>query len=190
MQVNNRGNIQKDDKVLIMGSGPIGICIMQVAKSRGAKVIMTDIVKSRLERAAQMGADEVVLVSEETLDARLDLFTNGEGIPVIVDTVCSPASLEQAVQLVCPAGRIVCLGLKDQPSSITMADITKKEITLVGSRLNCNCFDEVIRGFEDGTLQPQLLKSNEYSYKDVEKAFVTIKEHPQDVMKIVLKFSE
>ena len=90
-----------------------------------------------------MGADEIVLVTEDNLEERLDKFTDGEDIPVIVDTVCIPSSFEQCVQLACPAGRIVVIGLKNQPSAITMADITKKELTIVGSRLNNNCFDEV-----------------------------------------------
>ena len=48
VQVNHRGNVTKGDKMLIMGSGPIGLCIMQVAKSRGASVMMTDIFNERL----------------------------------------------------------------------------------------------------------------------------------------------
>ena len=114
---------------------------------------MTDLVKERLEKAKSMGADETVLVSEDNLEQRLLDFTDGEGIPVLLLILyVFPSSFEQAVQLACPAGRIVCIGLKNQPSSITMADITKKELTIVGSRLNNNCFDEVIAGFEDGTL--------------------------------------
>lgn len=190
VEINNRGQISKDDKVLIMGAGPIGICAMQVAKRNGAKVIMTDIVKERLEKAVSMGADETVLVSEENLEERLMKFTDGEGIPVIVDTVCIPSSFEQCVQLVSPAGRIVVIGLKNQPSAITMADITKKELTIVGSRLNNNCFDEVIAGFEDGTLRPEQLMTKAYNYKDIMDALNMIKEHPQDVLKIVLKFED
>lgn len=190
VEINNRGQISKDDKVLIMGAGPIGICAMQVAKRNGAKVIMTDIVKERLEKAVSMGADETVLVSEENLEERLMKFTDGEGIPVIVDTVCIPSSFEQCVQLASPAGRIVVIGLKNQPSAITMADITKKELTIVGSRLNNNCFDEVIAGFEDGTLRPEQLMTKAYNYKDIMDALNMIKEHPQDVLKIVLKFED
>lgn len=190
VEINNRAQITKGDKVLIMGSGPIGIAAMQVAKRNGAEVIMTDLVKERLDKALLMGADEVVLVSEENLEDRLLKFTDGEGIPVIVDTVCIPSSFEQSVQLACPAGRIVCIGLKDAPSQITMADITKKELTIVGSRLNNNCFDEVIAGFEDGSLHPEDLMTKAYNYKDIMDALTMIKEHPQDVLKIVLKFED
>lgn len=190
VEINRRGQITKGDKVLIMGSGPIGIAAMQVAKRNGAEVIMTDLVKERLDKALSMGADEVVLVSEENLEERLLKFTDGEGIPVIVDTVCIPSSFEQSVQLACPAGRIVVLGLKNVPSQITMADITKKELTIAGSRLNNNCFDEVITGFEDGTLHPEQLMTKSYNYKDVMEALTMITEHPQDVLKLVLKFED
>lgn len=190
VEVNNRAQIGKGDKVLIMGAGPIGICVMQVAKRNGAQVIMTDLVKERLEKAKSKGADETVLVSEENLEERLDQFTDGEGIPVVVDTVCIPSSFEQAVNLACPAGRVVCLGLKDKPSSICMAEITKKELTIVGSRLNNHCFDEVIEGFEDGSLHPEELMTKAYNYKEIMDALNMIKEHPQDVLKIVLKFED
>ena len=190
MEINNRAQITKGDKVLIMGSGPIGIAAMQVAKRNGAEVIMTDLVKERLNKALSMGADEVVLVSEENLEERLMKFTDGEGIPVVIDTVCIPSSFEQSVQLACPAGRVVVIGLKNQPSAITMAEITKKELTIVGSRLNCNCFDEVIAGFEDNSLNPEQLMTKAFNYKDIMEALDMIKNHPQDVLKIVLKFED
>lgn len=188
MQINNRADIKRGDKVLIMGAGPIGICALQVAKGRGAQVMMTDLVRERLDKAVAMGADEVVLVSQEDLEARLEVFTDGEGVPVIIDTVCVPSSFEQSVKLVCPAGRIVVIGLKAQPSEIVMADITKKEITIVGSRLNCNCFDSVIEGFEDGSLQPEQLKTAEFWCDDIQEAFDMIQQNPQEVLKVVVKF--
>ena len=190
VEINNRGQIHEGDKVLIMGAGPIGICAMQVAKRNKAQVIMTDLVAERLAKAKDMGADETVLIPDEDLDSRLAAFTDGEGIPVVVDTVCIPSSFEQAVQLACPAGRVVCIGLKNLPSNICMADITKKELTIVGSRLNNHCFDEVIAGFEDGSLNPEKLMTKAYNYKDITKALDMITEHPQDVLKIVLKFED
>ena len=190
VEINQRGQIHKGDKVLIMGSGPIGICAMQVAKRNGAQVMMTDLVKERLDKAKSMGADEIVLVSEENLEERIATFTDGEGIPVVIDTVCIPSSFEQSVKLACPAGRIVVIGLNGNPSEIVMADITKKELTIVGSRLNCNCFDEVIAGFEDGSLQPDQLKTKAFNYKDVMDAITMIQEHPQEVLKVVLKFED
>ncbi len=188
VEINRRGQITEGDKVLIMGAGPIGIAAMQVAKRNGAQVMMTDLVENRLGKAAEMGADRTVLVPEENLEKAIGEFTDGEGIPVVVDTVCVPSSLEQSVKLACPAGRVVVIGLKSQPSEIVMADITKKELTIVGSRLNCNCFDEVIAGLEDKSLRPEKFVTHRFQYSDVSKAFDTIRESPQDVLKAVIKF--
>lgn len=190
IQINNRAKISRGDLVLIMGSGPIGICTMQVAKQNGARVMMTDILKERLDRAHAMGADEVVLVPDENLEEHIMKFTKGKGIPVVVDTVCTPSSFEQSVKLACPAGRVVCIGLKNEASAISMAEITKKELTIVGSRLNNNCFDQVIEGFENGSLHPGLLMTNIYDFKDVTDAIHIIQNYPQDVLKVVLKFEE
>lgn len=190
MQINNRLEITEDDKVLIMGAGPIGITAMQVAKGRNAKVIMTDIVKERLERALDMGADEVVLVNEENLEERIDKFTKGEGIPVIIDTVCTPVSFENSVKMACPAGRIVVIGLKNQPSQITMAEITKKELTIVGSRLNKDCFELVIDEFENKKVTPEKLVTHSFNFTDIDKALNLIKEKPGEVLKVVLNFEK
>ena len=188
MQINNRLQITSDDTVLIMGSGPIGICAMQVAKTRGATVIMTDLVKERLDTAKDMGADYVLLSGRDDVEKSINEITKGEGVPVIIDTVCIPSTFEASVKMACAAGRIAVIGLKSQPSNIVMADITKKELTIVGSRLNCNCFDEVIELFESKKVNPEKLKTMEFNYKDVEKSIKTIEERPQDVLKVVLKF--
>jgi len=188
VEINRRAGISAQDKVLIMGSGPIGLCTLQIAKTNGAQVMITDVVAQRLEKAKELGADITVLINGQNLAEEVNKFTGGEGIPVVVDTVCLPQTFEQSVDLASPAGRVVVIGLKDQPSQITMAAITKKELTIVGSRLNCNCFDEVIDGCEKGNLHPEKLKTAMYNYQDIEKAFLEIKEHPQDVIKIVVGF--
>lgn len=190
MQISQRAQIKSGDKVLILGAGPIGNCTMQVAKLKGAEVMMTDLVGERLEKALKMGADEVVLISKEDLNERIKDFTKGEGIPVVIDTVCTPDTFEQSVNLVCPAGQVVVIGLKNQPSAITMAEITKKEVTIVGSRLSCHCFDDVIKGFESGQLHPEQLKTAEFNLQKVQDAVDLILEHPQDVLKVVITFDE
>jgi len=188
VQVNYRGNVVKGDKMLIMGSGPVGICIMQVAESRGASVMMTDIFDERLARAKDMGADFTVNVKKETLLDCVMEWTNKEGAMIIADTVCSTASFSEALSLACPAGRVVILGLIDKPSKVAQVTITKKELDVKGSRLNNYRFPEVIEGFESGALTPHKLCSHIIPFTDVEKAFRLIKEHPEQVCKIVMEF--
>lgn len=188
MQINNRGKIKKGDNVFIMGCGPIGLCILQVAKMNGARVIISDLVESKLATAKEMGADEIILVSKDNMEEKLNKFKGNEDINVIVDGVCLPSSFEQCIKMASPASTIVIIGLKNAVSEITMADITKKELDIVGSRLSNNCFDKVIECFENGMLKPEPLVTHRMNFKDVQKAFDLIKESPQDVLKIVLDF--
>lgn len=190
VEVNERGNVQKDDKVLVMGSGPIGVVIMQVAKSRGAEVIMTDLVDARLDRAKALGADVVVNVSKEDLTQKVMELTNGEGMPVVVDSVCSLDSPRQAMELACPAGRVVILGLKDAPSAIPQVHITKKELDVVGSRLSNYRFPAVIEGFENGKLNPQGIITHDFHFTQVNEAIKLIVEHPEKVCKVRLNFND
>lgn len=188
VQVNHRGEITADDKVLVMGSGPIGVCVMQVAKARGAQVMMTDLVDARLQRALAMGADRVVNVKNEDLRAAVMAFTDNEGMPVVVDTVCSLTSVPEAMDLACPAGRVVVLGLKDKPSEIAAVGFTKKELNVVGSRLNNYRFPEVIELFESGKVNPEKLSTNTFAFTEVEEAIKLNREHPEAVCKITLDF--
>lgn len=188
MEVNNRANITEKDTVLIMGSGPIGCCVMQVAKSRGAKVVMTDLIDNRLERAKDMGADTVLNALKDDLNSKTEEITSNEGFPVIVDTVCSPKSFEQTFELASPAGRVIVLGTTNKVSEISQVNITKKELDVKGSRLNNHCFPEVIKYFEKGNLTPKKLCTHVFDYKNVEEAFKLLKDSPDETCKVILKF--
>lgn len=188
VQVNYRGEITADDTVLVMGSGPIGVAVMQVAKARGARVMMTDIVPERLAHAKECGADCVVDVRTQDLAQEVLCFSDGEGVAVAVDSVCSLTSVPQAMDLVCPAGRVVVLGLKDKPSEIQQVAFTKKEVSVYGSRLNNNRFPEVISLYDAGKIHPEQMCSASFPFEQVKDAFALIQEHPEKICKVRLMF--
>jgi L-gulonate 5-dehydrogenase len=187
-QINFRGQIGGDDIVLIMGCGPIGLTALQIAKKNGVKVIMTDLMENRLNMAREMGADRVVNVNKEDIQTVIDKFTNKVGVNVVVDTVCSPKSFEQAVEVTSPAGRIVVIGLIAQPSEIVQAIITKKELTITGSRLSNYKFNDVVKWLDAGEIKPELIRTHMYNYTEIKEAIDIAVNNPKDVCKIVIKF--
>lgn len=189
VQVNHRGRIVKNDRVLVMGCGPIGMCIMQDAKARGARVMITDILDARLEEAARMGADKTVNVAREPLADSVAAFTNGEGMPVIADSVCSVSSFPEAVELASPAGRVVVLGLINTPSQVAQVGITKKELEVIGSRLSNRRFPEVIESMEHGFYTPERLVTHSFHFTEAQKAFELVLGNPGEVRKVVLTFA-
>jgi 2-desacetyl-2-hydroxyethyl bacteriochlorophyllide A dehydrogenase len=187
-QANWRGDVQEGDLVLIMGAGPIGLCCLKIAKSKGATCIITDLSNERLDFAKSWGADYTINVSSMDLKQEIDLYTKGEGVNVVIDAVCIPSTFEDAIEVVSPAGRVVVLGFDTAPSNIAQFLITKKEVTIVGSRLQTNKFEEVIHLFNEQKLGIKDMVTHEFPVEDIHEAISLIEQAPSDLRKVVISF--
>jgi len=185
----DRGRLCAGDSVLICGAGPIGLVILQAVKRVGAKAMIIDIIDSRLERAKEMGADQVVNTGKTDLEKVVMDFTNSEGVNLIFEATGSISLFELCVsRLVSQAGRIVVLGFPEEPAKIAPIDIMKRELDIVGSRLNRNKFPEVIRWLEAKEIEPSAIISHVFPMERVKEAFRLYDEEPEKVCKIILTF--
>jgi L-gulonate 5-dehydrogenase len=91
------------------------------------------------------------------------------------------------LKLASPAGRIAHLGFSETPADIVPLEITKKELSIFGSRLNCGMFPLVIEWFKRG-LDPEKLVSHSFPFTKARDAFTLIKEKPFETCKILLTF--
>lgn len=161
VQACRRGMVAAGDRVLILGAGPIGLAILEVAKARGAQVFITDINPQRLETAVELGATAIA-AGEGLLDEVLRL-TDGEGMPVVMEATGSPQVAESTVDLVASGGRIVIVGILKNGVRVAFPglDLVRKEMTIVGSRASVGCFPESL----------QLLASGAIRYPDIATRF-------------------
>jgi threonine dehydrogenase-like Zn-dependent dehydrogenase len=180
-----RGEVSAGEDVLVLGCGPIGLALIEVARARGAAVVAADIAEDRLETAAQFGA-ETHLVDGNFVETVLDR-TRGEGMPVVMEATGSTKAMEQTVELVAAGGRIVILGLVKQGVTVALPglDFTRKEITIVGSRASVNCFPEALQLLADGSITyPRV--ATEFNLWDAPQIFADLSENPGSVHKGVL----
>lgn len=187
-QVNSRGKVEKGDYVFIMGSGPAGLCALQVAKTKGAVCIVSDIIDERLENAKKFGADYIINPKNTNVTEAINNYTKLLGVDVVIDAVGNKESFEQAIQVVGKGGRIVVLGFTDKPSSIPQLLITKDELDISGSRLHCNKFPEVIDWFEKGKINGKSFTSHIFPFEEIHEAIHFIETEPMKVTKVVLTF--
>lgn len=187
-QANWRGQVQHGQTVLIQGAGPIGITVLKMAKLKGAEVLISDFTEERLAFAKENGADHIIHLKNEDLAERVSTITNDEGVSVVIDAVGLPQTFEAAVEVASPAGFVVLLGFTATPSSITQMLITKKELTIVGSRLQTNQFEKVVSYINEGKLRHNGLITHEFSIDDVEEAFKFVEDNPEKVRKAVITF--
>lgn len=177
-----------DDSVLVYGAGPIGLTVLQVAKLKGARCIVADIDKNRLDSALRFGADGVVHSTPGAVQNAVAGETGGLGPTVVIDATGVPALLTEAVALASPAGRIGLLGFSEVPSSVVQKHIVGKEISIFGSRLNRKLLPEVVGWLESGLLQPADMIRNTFAATEAEQAFALIRNDPSSTIKVQLEF--
>ncbi|WP_276918110.1 zinc-binding alcohol dehydrogenase family protein [Aneurinibacillus aneurinilyticus] len=183
-----RGQVEKGDTVLIQGAGPIGICILKMAKLQGATVMITDLNDERLAFAKENGADIIINASRENIRDAVARWTAGEGVNVVIDAVCLPMTFELSIDVASPAGTVVVLGFDERPAPISQLPITKKEVTVVGSRLQTNQFPKVIRLLNERKLTHNGLVTHTFPLEKVQDAFDFVEKHPDKVRKALIVF--
>ncbi len=184
-----RGEVEEGETVLIQGAGPIGICILKMAKLQGASVMITDLSEERLEFAKESGADITVHAGKEDVQKRVEEWTNGEGANVVIDAVCLPLTFELSFDVVSAAGRIVVLGFDERPASVSQLPITKREVSVKGSRLQTNQFPKVVKLLNEGKLRQEGLITHSFSLDDIQEAFNFVEKHPEQVRKAIIVFN-
>ncbi len=187
-QILDRSRVNETDTVLINGSGAIGMATLMLAKHIGARVISTDIHDSHLSRAAELGADLQINPLHESLQEKVDDFTEGNGVSVIVDSVGYAATFDSAYACAAPGARIVLIGFDKKNLKISPYDITFNEFEIIGSRLQTGMFQKVIDLFESGEVNPENIVSHRFDYKEAKTVFPFIIENPAQVIKVVLEF--
>ena len=110
-----------DDSVAIIGLGPIGMMFVCIAKAYGARVIAIGRRWQQLERAREMGADELVC-TEETPDLpeRIRELTEGRGADVAIEAVGKPETWELAVKLLRRGGTVNFFGGCPSDSKVSL----------------------------------------------------------------------
>jgi L-iditol 2-dehydrogenase len=121
-----KARVAPGTSILIAGAGPIGVICAQTARAFGAaRIVVTDLVASRRERALQFGATEVLdpaAVDVSAIDP-VDAFVDATGVPVAVVS---------GIKAVGPAGHVVLVGMGADEYALPVSHIANNEISLTG----------------------------------------------------------
>jgi len=126
----HRARIALGDRVLVLGSGTIGLLSTLLAKESGASAVYaTARHPQQQEMARAMGAAGVFASSEEAAKA-----LGERSMDVVIETVGGSAdTVADAVGLVRDLGTICATGIFQQPSAVPMTPVALREITIVGA---------------------------------------------------------
>lgn len=128
--------VGEEKTVFIIGAGISGILHLQLAKINGAGfVVVSDIIKERLERATRLGADSVIDANSNDIPTRLMELNGGKGADVVILTVPISKCVQQAIQSVAPGGTILFFTSTkpDISTSLYIWNLWQNEITITHS---------------------------------------------------------
>lgn len=161
-----------EDHVLVMGAGPIGMMTLLWLKHDGVKhVTVSDFSATRRELAARAGADLVLDPANEDVAARHAAVAGGPPA-VVFECVGVEGTLQQAMELVAPRGRVVVAGVcmtRDQ--LMPMLGITKHLTLQFVLAYTAAEVEEALAAMAAGRIDPSMLVTRTVGLDELPAAF-------------------
>lgn len=167
--------LQPGETAVVLGAGPIGLYFTQIFKASGAgKIIVAEISPFRQHYARISGADVVVNPAQENLAQVVQEQTGGLGADVVVDAV--GVLLKDAIQVTRRGGRILLFGQNQNArAEIAQNDITRNELTIMGSFIAKYTFPPTIKMIESGILPLDKLITHRLPLSEIEQGFAAMR---------------
>ena len=168
-----RAAIKEGENVLIIGAGPIGLGLMDMARLSGANVIAMDVNESRLEVGKnKFQIDHLINPKKEAAFEKLADITNGAMPTVIIDATGSLGAINNALQYLAHGGRYVLVGLQKEAFSFSHPEFHKRETSLLSSRNASKAnFEQVIHYLKKGQVNPENYISHRFDFETIAANF-------------------
>jgi len=183
--------------VAIFAQGPVGLMATCGARMLGAgSIIAVEKVPRRQELAKHFGADVVVDFSEQDAVARIQELTNGEGVDSSIEALGAAATFQMCVQVTRPGGTISNVGYHGEGDTVPipreawgvgMSDQTIRTALCPGGKVRMR---RLLRLLEQGRLDPTLMTTHTFPFKDLETAFDMMADKRDGIIKPLITFGD
>jgi L-iditol 2-dehydrogenase len=185
-----RTGADQNDTIAILGGGAIGLLSLAVAKTLGVKETFISVkYEHQAEVANKMGADHVVQISKQNTKEEIETATDGNGVDIVIDTVGSAQTFQEALDISRKRGSICLVGGYVGTQNVDLAPIVWKELQLTGS--NCYGYSGMHRDFELAAdivarekIDPSLLITHRFGLDEIALALKTASDKTTGSIKV------
>jgi len=172
------------ETVAVLGTGPIGLLILQVARLAGAgKIFAVDPLAHRAALARRLGADCTGSTHEYISE-----WTDGRGADVVFEATNSARAPGQATEAARIGGRVVLVGIpQEETFSLNASVMRRKGLTLKMVRRMKHTYPRAIRMVADSRIQLEPLVTHRFRLEQVPEAFALQAAHANEVVKSVVE---
>jgi L-iditol 2-dehydrogenase len=174
------GHIPLGGSVAVIGCGPIGLLLIQVARAAGAaRVVAADPLAHRRAAARERGADEVLDPAEDGYADRLAGFTAGLGVDVGFEIAGTDPAIAATMHAVRPGGRVVLAGIPSTETSSFPASVARRKgLTIALVRRMKEVYPRATALVTAGLVDVRTLVSHRFPLTEVNEAFGTAVARP------------
>lgn len=130
----DRSGLTADDTAVIVGAGPIGIGLWFALRARGfTRVLVSETSPQRRAAISGLGAEEVIDPRETDLTDAVLRLSDGVGAAAVFDAAGVGAAIEHSIPALAPRGKIVVVGIHEQPFGFNPTSLLLQEVEVVGS---------------------------------------------------------
>ena len=176
------------DRVGIVGCGPIGLLVLQLAAASGALgILATDKVAARLERARRYGAERTVNVLDEDPEMAARAFTLGTGLDVVWEATGDPTGPEQAIRLARNGGKVLLIGIPEPDGFTLTASIARRKgLTIKMVRRMKHTYPRAIALAAAGKVDLRGLITHRFPLERAQEAFELVAAQAEGVIKALI----
>jgi 2-desacetyl-2-hydroxyethyl bacteriochlorophyllide A dehydrogenase len=183
-----RSDIQRGQRALVVGTGPIGMAVAIFSRLRGAKVTVLDTRQDRLAFCKEhLELDSAVLIGD-TDKQQLEQLTHGEFFDVVFDATGNARAMERGFEFIAHGGKYVLVSIVRDTISFSDPEFHKREATLMGSRnATVEDFRYVEQCLRDGLIPDAALNTHRMTLSEVPERFQTLLDPTQGVVKAIVE---
>ena len=180
--------VKKDEFVIVVGAGPIGLAVMEFANIAGGKIIAIDVNDKRLRFCKEkLKIEHIINTKTENAVEQVNAITNSEMASVVIDATGNLNAINNGINYLAHGGRYVLVGLQKHDFSFNHPEFHKRETMLMSSRNATRAdFAKVITSIKSGLIEPQKFITHRVGFDEVKEHFNDWLDPANGVIKAVI----
>ncbi len=174
--------------ILVVGTGPIGLAAVALAKNMGIpRVLLSGRKQYKLDIGKRMGADITVDITKESLQDAVRTNTGGKGVDAVVETSGNIPAVTESVNLLKTKGVLSLLGFYETDLDHFPIDkLVLGQLQIKGTAGEFGTIQEVIRLISDGLdLKPMI--THRFGFDEAVEAIRTAKDKNDTKIKMMIE---
>ena len=146
-----RTPLTKDASTAVVGTGMIGLLVVQMLRVAGCKrIIAVDLDESRLALAVKFGATHTLNAGASDLPEKIRALTDGRGADAAFEVVGLPQTVKSAIDCVRKGGSVTLVGNLKPQVDLPLQSVVTRELSLIGTCASAGeypaCLDLIASG--------------------------------------------